>query len=87
MTSDAVKFPRFACPFVFHSSGLKKGRQDPTQNQHGAFVIGGGEPVLHPVAHCIFVNTEQLGDLFNRIAAVNFDKTGVGVTFFHVSPR
>ena len=54
-----------------------------TEDQHGAFVIDGGKPILDPVAHGIFVNAEQLGDLFHRVAAVNFNESVIGVTFSH----
>jgi len=54
-----------------------------TVNQHGAFVVDGGKPILDPVAHCIFMFTEQLGDLFHRIAAVNLDEPMIRMTSSH----
>jgi hypothetical protein len=83
-TADAIEFPWFTSPFIFYTTCLKKCRQNMTQNQHGAFVIGGGEPVLDPVTHCIFVNAEQFGDLFNCVVAMDFHEAVVGMTFFHI---
>ena len=53
------------------------------ENQHGAFIINCGKPIFDPVAHGIFMFTEQLGDLFHRIAAVDFNESGIGVAFSH----
>ena len=53
------------------------------QNQHRAFLIAGWKPSLDPSAHGILVNAEQTGDFFDPVAAVDFDKAVVGVTFSH----
>jgi hypothetical protein len=53
------------------------------ENQHGTFVISGGKSIFDPVAHGIFMFPEQPGDLFHRVAAVNFNESGIGVAFSH----
>jgi hypothetical protein len=58
-----------------------------TENQHGAFVVNGCKPNLDPAAHCIFMNAEQLGDLFNRVISVDFNEAVVGMTFSHGLPK
>jgi hypothetical protein len=49
---------------------LKQGISETMGIEHGAFIIGGGEPVLDPAANSILLNSKQLGDLFHRLAAV-----------------
>ena len=58
-----------------------------TEYQHGAFVINGVKPILDPAAHGIFMYAEQLGDLFHRVAAVDFNEAVVGMTFSHGLPK
>jgi len=70
--THAIEFPRLTSPFVFYATGMKKCHQNMAKNQHRAFVVDGSKPFfLNPVANCILVNIEKLGDLFHCIAAVN----------------
>ena len=82
-TSDAVDFPGLTSLFCFCPPGLKECGKISAQNQHRAFVIADWKSTLDPCAHGILVSAEQTGDLFYRVAAVDFDTAVVGVTFSH----
>jgi hypothetical protein len=53
------------------------------QNQHRAFLVAGWKSSLDPCTHPIFMTAEQMGDFLYRVAAVDFDKAVIGVTFSH----
>jgi hypothetical protein len=84
--ANAVDFPRLARSFVFRPTGLKECRKVNTQNQYGTLIIACGKPALDPSAHCVFMNCEQIGDFFHRVAAMNFHEAVVRMSFPHHSP-
>ena len=83
--ADAIKFSGLAWLFVFLTTVSKEFCKNNSLNQHRTFVDNSRKSFLNPVTDSIFVNAEPLGNFFHRIAAVNLDKTGVGVTFFYDS--
>lgn len=71
--ADAVHFTRTARSFVSCPASQKKCGEVMAQDQHRPFVVAGLKSSLHPLAHGVFVNTEEPGDLLYRVAAVDFD--------------
>ena len=49
------------------------------QNQHGALLVAGRQPGFDPFAHSVLVGSEQSGDFFHRVAAVDFDTAVIWV--------
>jgi hypothetical protein len=70
---------------VLYPTSLKECGNVMTQNLHRAIGIAGGKSGLDPSAHGILVLAKQIGDLFYRVTAMDFDQAMVGMTFSHES--
>ena len=87
MTPDAVKFPLLTGLFVLYAARFEKVHQYVSENQHRAPVVDGHESLLNPMAHGIFVHSEENGDFYYRVVAVDLDEAVVGKAFFlHTFP-
>jgi hypothetical protein len=76
--AEAVELSCLARLLVPCPTSLKECGKVIPQNQQRALSVAGRESCLHLCAHGIFVDTEQAGDLFHRVAAVDFDLAVVG---------
>lgn len=81
--AEAIHLPRLAGPLVLGPAGLKEGCEILAMNQLWALVIDGRQVGFEPRADGVLMHVEQIGDLFDRIAAVDLDKARVGVAFGH----
>jgi hypothetical protein len=77
--SDAVNLAGQTRSLVFFPTRAEEINEVPAQDQSRAPFITGRQTTLDPLAHCVLVNAHQMGDLFYRVAAMDFDQTMVGV--------
>lgn len=77
-TADAIDFARLAGPLVFSPACLKEGDKLAAQDQRRALFIAKRQSLLYPCSNRVLVDAEQFGDFLNGVAAMNFDKAGVG---------
>lgn len=52
-------------------------------DQHGAFFVNSGQSAPDPVAHSIFMDTEEIRDLLHCIASVSLNEAVIWVSFAH----
>src|ERR1035437_1069415 len=87
MASNAIDFSRLAGPLIFRPARLEICGEIGAKNQHRTFSVTGWKPSLDPCAHGIFVDTEQAGDLFHRVAPMDFDQAVIRASLcLHGSP-
>jgi len=81
--AEAVELSCLARLLVPCPTSLKQCGKVIPQNQQRALSVAGRESCPFTHARGIFVDTEQAGDLFHRVAAVDFDLAVVGSAFGH----
>lgn len=85
--AEAIQLPRLARTFSRCPLCLQKLAQYSPQDQRRPLFRTDRQALLDPVPHGVFVFAQPLGDLLNRVAAVDFDEVRVGVSLTHRSGR
>jgi len=86
-TPDTINLARFQRLFVFPPPLLEEIDKDHPQDQGGASIVDGRQPLPTPVMDRVLVLPEELSNFLHRVISMTLHKPMVGVATAHAGTR